>query len=44
MTTGLPLMKNVLTASAKNVQILLGLTVAASETDATIQKKILDRV
>ena len=40
MTTGLPLMKNVLTPLAKSVFIPLGLTAAASATDADIQKKI----
>ena len=40
MTTGLPLMKNVLTPLAKSVFIPLGLTAAASTTDADIQKKI----
>ena len=40
MTAGLPLMKNVLTSLAKSVLVPLGLTVAASATDAAIQKKI----
>ena len=39
MKVGLRLMKNVLTPSAKNVLLLLGLTAAASETNAPIQKK-----
>ena len=37
---GLPLMKTVLTPLAKSVLIPLGLTAAASATDAAIQKKI----
>ena len=37
---GLPLMKTVLTPLAKSVLIPLGLTAAASATDASIQKKI----
>ena len=40
MNVGLPLTKNVQTSSAKSVQILFGLTVAASVTVAAIQKKI----
>ena len=40
MTAGSPLMKNVLTALAKSVLVPLGLTAAASATDAAIQKKI----
>ena len=40
MTTSLPLMKNVLTPLTKSVLVLLGLTAAASVTDAAIQKKI----
>ena len=40
MTAGLPLMKMVLTPFAKSVLIPLALTVAASATDAAIQKKI----
>ena len=40
MTAGLPLMKSVLTPFAKSVLIPLALTVAASATDAAIQKKI----
>ena len=39
MTTGLPLMKNVLTPLSKSAFISLGLTAAAA-TEATIQKKI----
>ena len=38
MTAGLPLMKNVLPPLARIVLIPLGLTVAASATDAAIQK------
>ena len=40
MTAGLPLMNNVHTSLAKSVLIPLGLTAAASATDAAIQKKI----
>ena len=40
INVGLPLTKNVRTSSAKSVQILFGLTVAASVTVAAIQKKI----
>ena len=40
MTADLPLIKNVLTPLTKGVLIPLGLTAAASATDATIQKKI----
>ena len=40
MTTGLPLIKNVLALLAKSVLIPLGLTSSASATDAVIQKKI----
>ena len=40
MTAVLPLMKNVLTPLAKSVLVSLGLTAAASTTDAAIQKKI----
>ena len=40
MTAGLPLMKNVLTPLAKSVLIPLGLTAAASATEAAFQKKI----
>ena len=39
LKTGLLLMKNVLKLLTKSVLILLGLTVAASATDAAIQKK-----
>ena len=39
MRVGLLLMKNVLTLLAKNVLIPLGLTAAASATNAIIQKK-----
>ena len=41
MKVGLPLMKNVLRQSAKNVLMPLGLTAAASAIDAAIQKKSL---
>ena len=37
MTTGLPLTKNVLTPSVKSVLVPLGLTAAASATDAAIE-------
>ena len=40
MTTALPLMKNVLTPLAKSILVPLGLTAAASSTDAAIQKII----
>ena len=40
MTAGLPVMKNVLTPLAQSVFNPLGLTTAASATDAVIQKKI----
>ena len=40
MLAGLPLMKNVLAPLAKSVFIPLGLTAAASATEAAIQKKI----
>ena len=40
LKTGLPLMKNVLKPLAKNVLISLGLTAAASATDAAIHKKM----
>ena len=40
MTAGLPLMRNVLTPLAKSVLAPLGLTAAASATDAAMQKKI----
>ena len=39
MTTALPLMKNVLTPLAKSVLVSIGLTAAASATDAAIQNK-----
>ena len=39
LTAGLPLMKNVLTPLAKSVLMLLGLTAAASATDAAFLKK-----
>ena len=38
LKTGLPLMKNVFKPLAKSVLITLGLTAAASPTDAAIQK------
>ena len=41
LKTGLPLMKNVIKPLAKSVLIPLGLTAAASATDAGIHKKIL---
>ena len=40
LKTGSPLMKNVLKTLAKSVLILLGLTAAASATDADIHKKM----
>ena len=40
MRVGLPSMKNVLTQLAKSVLVSLGLKVAASTTNAAIQKKI----
>ena len=40
MTTGLPLLENVLTPLAKIVLIPLRLTAAVSATDAAIQKRI----
>ena len=40
LKTGLPLMKNVLKPLAKNVLISLGLTAAASTTDAAIHEKM----
>ena len=40
MTSGLPLMKNVLTPLAKSVLIPLRITEAASATEAAIQEKI----
>ena len=39
LKTGLPLMKSVITPLAKSVLIPLGLTAAASATDAGIHKK-----
>ena len=44
LKTGLPLMKNELKQLAKSVLIPLGLTTAASATDAVIHKKCLDLV
>ena len=41
LKTGLPLIKNVIKPLAKSVLIPLGLTAAASATDAGIQKKYL---
>ena len=41
LKTGLPLIKNVIKPLAKSVLIPLGLTAAASATDAGIYKKIL---
>ena len=41
---GLPLMKNVLRPLAKSVLIPLGLTTAASATDAAIHQKMFGRV
>ena len=43
MTTSLPLMKNLLTPFGKSVLVPLGLTTAASATDAAIRKKMLVR-
>ena len=40
LKTGLPLMKNVLKQLAKSVLMPLGLTAAASATDAAIDKKM----
>ena len=40
MAVGLPLMKNILTPSAKSVLIQLALTAVASATDAAIQTQI----
>ena len=40
MTAGLPLMKNVLTALAKNVLLPFGLSAGTSAADAAIQKQI----
>ena len=42
LKTGLPLMKNVLKPLAKNVLISLGLTAAASTTDAAIHEKMFE--
>ena len=42
LKTGLPLVENVLKPLAKSVLIPLGLTAAASATDAAIQKKIFE--
>ena len=42
MNACLPLMKNVFTPQAKRVYVPLGLTEAASTTDAAIQNNILD--
>ena len=39
MRVGLPLKKNVLTKTAKNILLLLVATAEAPETDAAIQKK-----
>ena len=41
LKTGLPLIKNVIKPLAKSILIPLGLTVAASATDAGIHKKTL---
>ena len=43
MTTGLPLITNVLTPLPKSVLIPLGLTQAVSVTDVAIQRKFLDQ-
>ena len=40
MSVGLPLMRNILTPLAKSVLVPLGLTPAASATNAAVQKKI----
>ena len=40
LKTGMPLLKNVLKPQAKSFLILLGLTAAASATDAAIHPKI----
>ena len=40
MSMCLPLVKNVVTPLAKSILVPLGLTTAASETEAAIQKKI----
>ena len=39
LKTALPLIRNVLKPSAKSVSVPLGLTAAATATDAAIQKK-----
>ena len=44
LKTGLPLMKHVLKTLAKSVLKPLGLTAAASATDAAIHKKYLDQI
>ena len=44
MTSGLPLMKSVLTSLAKKVLLPFGLSAGMSETVAATQKKILDQV
>ena len=44
MTTGLPLMKSVLTPLAKNVSLPFALSAAMSATDAAIQKKKKKRI
>ena len=44
MTSGLPLMKSVLTHLAKNVFLPFRLSVGISAADAVIQKKIMDQV
>ena len=40
MSVGLPIMKNVLTSLAKNLLVLLGLTIVASATDTALQNTI----
>ena len=40
MTAGLPVMKSVFTPLGKSVLVPLGLTTAASATDAAVQKKV----
>ena len=42
MSVILPLMKNILPSLAKSVLIPLGLTIAASATDAAVEKKTFD--
>ena len=44
LKTGLPLMKNELKSLAKSAFILLGLTAAASATDAAIHQKMFGSV